>query len=221
MELIITNNLNTKPITTIKQALSIVMGFTDTEKMPSLSYSIPADACSKGAKLRKIKGSVCSKCYALKGNYKRYPNIIKVQYKRLNSINNPQWVEAMSYVINNQKKIKTTGVFRWHDSGDLQGVEHLDKILQVVKNTPTIMHWLPTKESQLIKNYRGKIPHNIVIRLSGSMIDNDNAPIYNNTSTVTTDPLKATCKSYENDGKCGDCRKCWDKEIKNISYLFH
>ena len=212
------NNLNIKPITTIKQALSIVRGFTDTEKMPSLSYSIPADACGKGSKLRKIKGSVCSKCYALKGNYKRYPNIIKVQYKRLASIDNPQWVEAMSYVINNQKKIKTTGVFRWHDSGDLQDAQHLDKILQVVKNTPNIMHWLPTKESYLVKGK--KYPSNLVIRLSGSMIDGK-APKFAHTSTVTTDPLKATCKSYENDDKCGDCRKCWDKEIKNISYLYH
>ncbi len=210
-----------KPIKTIKKALEIIQGLTKTDKMPSSSYSIPAQACNKGAKLRKIKGSVCSTCYALKGNYKRYPAIVKAQYRRLESINNPQWAESMIYLINNKKDIVNSGVFRWHDSGDLQSLEHFEKILQVVKATPQIKHWLPTKESQIIKNYTGKIPHNIVIRLSGSMIDSETTPIYNNTSLVTTDPAKATCRSFENDGKCGDCRKCWDKSIKNITYLQH
>jgi len=30
-----------------------------------------------------------------------------------------------------------------------------------------------------------------------------------------------TCKSFDNNGECGECRKCWDKGIKNISYLAH
>lgn len=208
------------PINTIKKALEIVEGLTTTSKMPSSSYSIPANKCIKGGKLRGIKNSVCANCYALKGNYVRYPKIVEAQERRLLSINNPQWVEAMVFLINNKKDIKDKGVFRWHDSGDLQNVEHLDKILSVVKQTPKIKHWLPTKESQLIKNYKGTIPNNIVIRLSGSMIDGK-APLYDNTSTVTTDKNKATCRSFENNGECGTCRKCWDKDIKNISYLAH
>ena len=208
-------------ISTIKRALEVVQGLTKTDKMPSSSYSIPARACKKGSKLRRIKGSVCSKCYALKGNYARYPAIVEAQQRRLESITGSQWVEGMTFLINNKKDIKDSGVFRWHDSGDLQSLEHFEKILQVVRNTPQIKHWLPTKESQIVKNYKGIIPHNIVIRLSGSMIDSDTPPVYNNTSMVTTDKNKATCKSYENDGKCGECRQCWDKDIKNITYLAH
>ena len=217
MEII--NNLETQ-ITTIKQALDIVQGLTKTDKMPSLSYSIPANECKKGSKLRLIAGSVCSTCYALKGNYKRYPAIIQKQYKRLESISNPLWVKAMIFLIQNKKNIQDTGVFRWHDSGDIQNINHFEKILQVVKATPNIKHWLPTKESQLVKQYKGKIPDNLVIRLSGSMIDGK-APIFKNTSVVTTNKDKATCRAFENNGKCGTCRKCWDKNIKNITYYIH
>jgi len=213
------NNLE-KQITTIKQALDIVQGLTKTDKMPSLSYSIPANECKKGSKLRLIAGSVCSTCYALKGNYKRYPAIIQKQYKRLESISNPLWVKAMIFLIQNKKNIQDTGVFRWHDSGDIQNIDHFEKILQVVKATPNIKHWLPTKESQLVKQYKGKIPENLVIRLSGSMIDGK-APIFANTSVVTTDKDKATCRAFENNGKCGTCRKCWDKNIKNVTYYIH
>jgi len=42
-----------------------------------------------------------------------------------------------------------------------------------------------------------------------------------NTSTVTTDKNLATCRSFENDGKCGICQKCWDVTVKNIVYLKH
>lgn len=207
-------------IKTIKEATQIVKGLTTTSKMPSSSYSLPAKACKKGAKLRDIKNSVCSTCYALKGNYKRYPKIVEAQEKRLEAISDSNWVNAMVYLLSNKKDIQDTKVFRWHDSGDLQSVEHFDKILSVVKQTPDIMHWLPTKESSIIKNYKGKIPDNIVIRLSGSLIDGK-IPLYNHTSTVTTDKANATCRSFENNGECGDCRKCWDKDIKNITYLAH
>jgi len=61
---------------------------------------------------------------------------------------------------------------------------------------------------------------NIVIRLSGTMIDGKN-PIYSHTSTVVTIKNKATCRSFDNEGMCGDCRKCWDKNISNVSYLAH
>ena len=54
--------------------------------MPGLSYSLPAWECQTGAKLRKIPGTPCFGCYALKGNYIRYPAIKKAQYFRLSSL---------------------------------------------------------------------------------------------------------------------------------------
>jgi len=73
----ITVNLD-KP-KTIKKSLEIIGGLTQTEKMPGFSYSLPAQECKTGSKLRKIKNSVCSTCYALKGNYVRYPKISESQ----------------------------------------------------------------------------------------------------------------------------------------------
>jgi hypothetical protein len=119
-----------------------------------------------------------------------------------------------------QKSVVNSGLFRWHDSGDLQSMEHLQKIVDIATATPDIKHWLPTKESNLIKNFKGVIPENLIIRLSGSFVDGK-APLYKNTSTVVSNKDKATCRSFENDGQCKDCRKCLDSSIKNISYLNH
>ena len=216
----IQNNL-TVPIKTLKQATEIIGGYTVTSKMPTISYSISAKDCKTGSKLRKIKNSVCSDCYALKGNYVRYAkNIEKAQNKRLKAIFSKDWVNAMVYIMKHQKRVVNSGLFRWHDSGDLQSMEHFQKIVDIAKSTPNIKHWLPTKESNIIKNFKGDIPKNLIIRLSGSFIDGK-APIYKNTSTVTTNKDKATCRSFENNGQCKDCRKCWDSSIKNVSYLNH
>ena len=211
------NNLN--KIKSIKEAELIMGGLTTTNKMPSLSLSLPAKECNKGSKLRKIKGSVCFDCYAMKGCYSWRP-VQQAQYKRLKALAHPQWVDAMVYLINNKKRVIDSGVFRWHDSGDIQSLEHFENILKVVKATPHVKHWLPTKESQLIKTYKGSIPDNLIIRLSGSMIDGKE-PNYNHTSTVTTNKDIATCRAFENAGKCGDCRKCWDKSVKTVSYYKH
>ena len=59
----------------IKDAKKITYSLTRTSKMPGKSYSLPAWACQTGSKLRKIEGTPCFSCYALKGNYIRYPNI--------------------------------------------------------------------------------------------------------------------------------------------------
>ena len=53
----------------VKEAKAITGGLTYTTKMPGPSYNTPASRCITGAKLRKVPGSVCSSCYALKGNY--------------------------------------------------------------------------------------------------------------------------------------------------------
>ena len=218
--MILENNL-TIPIKTLKQATQIIDSYTVTSKMNTISYSISAFDCITGSKLRLIPNTVCSTCYALKGNYIRYAkNIRPAQNRRLKSISNPNWVNAMIYIMNHQKAVVNSGLFRWHDSGDLQSLEHLQKIVDIAKATPKIKHWLPTKESNLIQNYKGSIPKNLIIRLSGSFIDGK-APKYKNTSTVVSDKDNATCRSFENNGTCGNCRKCWDSSIKNVSYLNH
>ena len=182
--------------------------------MPGLSYSLPAWACQTGSKLRKIEGTPCFSCYALKGNYIRYPKIKEVQYKRLDSITNPLWVEAMAVQIKNQK------YFRWHDAGDIQSVEHLRKIFAVAILTPNTKHWLPTQERKyLLEVDPNEVPDNLIIRLSGSKINGSIPNAWEHTSSVVTENAK--CPSANQDGKCMDCRMCWSKDVKNISYGKH
>jgi hypothetical protein len=197
-----------------KEAKKITQSLTRTSKMPGLSYSLPAWACQTGSKLRKIKGTPCFNCYALKGNYIRYPKIKEVQYKRLDSITNPLWVEAMAVQIKNQK------YFRWHDAGDIQSVEHLRKIFAVAILTPNTKHWLPTQERKyLLEVDQSEVPDNLIIRLSGSKINGSIPNAWEHTSSVVTENAK--CPSANQDGKCMDCRMCWSKDVKNISYGKH
>lgn len=197
-----------------KEAKKITQSLTRTSKMPGLSYSLPAWACQTGSKLRKIEGTPCFSCYALKGNYIRYPKIKEVQYKRLDSITNPLWVEAMAVQIKNQK------YFRWHDAGDIQSVEHLRKIFAVAILTPNTRHWLPTQERKYLLEVDPKeVPDNLIIRLSGSKINGSIPNAWEHTSSVVTENAK--CPSANQDGKCMDCRMCWSKDVKNISYGKH
>jgi hypothetical protein len=203
----------------IREAAQITSSFTKTSKMPGYSYSLPAWACQTGAKLRKAKDSPCFGCYALKGNYARYPLIKKIQYKRLDSIKNPLWVRAMAIQISS-KKISKAGFFRWHDAGDIQSVKHLLKIFKICKLTPKIKHWLPTQERQyILKIPKERIPKNLIIRLSGSKVDGPRPKIWPWTSTVVTSGAK--CPAPTQGGKCLDCRKCWTKSIQNVSYGKH
>ena len=212
---------------TKKEALAISGGCTKTTKMPSESYSLPAKACITGSKLVKVKGSVCEGCYALKGNYHRFAKTIEpLQYKRLESIKNPLWVEAMVKLIGNKP------FFRWHDAGDLQSVEHLSKIVQIARRLDKTLFWLPTREANIVKDLlkTESIPVNLVIRISAMMIDQPaklprslQGQVNVLTSTVHKD-LELTgfkCVAPSQQGKCGSCRACWDNTVTNVSYHAH
>jgi len=205
-------------------ALDLVGGLSAPSKMPCRSYSIPAKYCKTGAKLVSVKNSVCSKCYALKGFY-NMPNPKKCLEKRFNSIYKPEWVEAMTIAIAHKEK---SGFFRWHDSGDIQSVIHLRNICQIAINLPDITFWLPTREYSIVSTYIklfGAIPSNLTIRLSSLMI-NGNAPsgiaktLGLTTSGVSKDK-SFSCPAPNQSNKCMDCRACWNKSVKNVSYKLH
>ena len=198
----------------IKEALKITDSFTRTSKMPGLSYSLPAWACQTGSKLRLVKTSPCYGCYALKGNYTRYPAIKAAQYRRLDAITHPLWVEAMATKIRGQKW------FRWHDAGDVQSIDHMKKIIEVCKLTPNTKHWLPTQERQYLPAPE-EVPENLIIRLSASKVDGTAGNAWEHSSTVTTEEGKRTCPAPDQGGACKDCRACWNKEVKNITYGKH
>jgi len=196
-----------------KEAWTLVGGLSKPSKMPGWSIGIPAKECNTGSKLVNVKGSVCEGCYALKGCYV-FAVVQKAQYKRLEAIQHPDWVLAMATLINSKKP----DVFRWHDSGDVQDVQHLEKIFEVCRLTPNKRHWMPTREAW-IKDHMHKAPANLVVRFSSPMVDQGPVKSWANTSTVST--KSRTCPAPDNNNECGSCRACWDPLVKNIEYGKH
>ena len=198
----------------VKEARKITDSLTRTSKMPGLSYSLPAWACQTGSKLRKVKTSPCYGCYALKGNYTRYPAIKIAQYRRLAAIKMEGWTRAMAVQILKQK------YFRWHDAGDVQSHEHMAKIIEVCKLTPNTKHWLPTQERQYLPKPED-VPENLIIRLSRSKVDGPAGNAWTHDSGVTTKEGERTCPAPDQGGACRDCRACWNKDIKSVIYGKH
>jgi len=200
----------------VKDAKEITGSMTRTSKMPGLSYSLPAWECKTGAKLVKIPGSVCSGCYAMKGNYTRYPAIKAAQYVRLEALKDKRWIAAMVAQVMRQK------YFRWHDAGDIQSPEHLQKIFRVCELTPEVKHWMPTREAQFLKDIDpDTVPKNLIIRMSSHMVDQGPVTFWPWTSTVTSEAAGASCPAPTQGGKCGDCRSCWNRSTPNVSYGKH
>ena len=196
-----------------KEAWDLVGGLSKPSKMPGWAYGLPAKECKTGSKLRKVPGSTCYDCYALKGCYV-FKVVQKAQYKRLASIKHPLWTGAMSLLINSKKSKE----FRWHDSGDVQDEDHLMKIFAVCKLTPAVQHWMPTREAWT-KHFLPLCPKNLVIRFSMPMVDQPASGSWPTTSTVVT--AGATCPAPKQNNECKDCRQCWNPEVKNIAYGIH
>ena len=195
-----------------KAAKKITGGLSAPSKMPGPAYNLPAQACITGSKLVKIPGSVCHGCYALKGRY-RFKNVKDALSRRLASIMDPRWIEAMVVLIDKEP------FFRWHDSGDLQSVQHLKNIFEVCNRTPGTQHWLPTREVKFLPLNFDAIPKNLIIRLSGHKIDKAAASFWPWTSTVVT--AGRTCPAPDQNNECKDCRACWSRDTANVAYGKH
>jgi hypothetical protein len=209
--------------TTNKEAETICHTLSAPSKMPCYSYSTPASRCIIGKKMKDVKGSVCASCYASKGFYVM-PTTKVALAKRFDSLTDPKWVDAMVFLIGNKEK---SGFFRWHDSGDIQGVWHLYKIAQVAERLPHIQFWLPTREYKMVREFMDiyPVPKNLTIRLSALMVDG-NAPdeIAKSLGLVVSGVSQEkgfTCPASNQLNKCGDCRACWNKNVYSVNYKKH
>ena len=185
--------------------------------MPCHSYSIPAKDCQVGNALHQVSGSVCEDCYALKGNY-RFGNVERAMQKRFEALSHPYWVDAMVLMI----EATRNRYFRWHDSGDLQSLEHLTSIAQIAIRLPRVKFWLPTREKKYVNAYLrkfGDFPDNLIVRVSSAMVDGPPPAGYPQTSTVVSSGHD--CPAPEQGNKCLDCRRCWDKSVANVALLKH
>lgn len=223
-------------ITSLKQALSIVGGLSKPEKMPCYCYNLPASRCKMGSKLNLVPGSVCHGCYAAdemdwvkrknaangKWALTRYttPSVKGALQRRYESLSDPLWVPAMVYAINHYAD-RGVNHFRWHDSGDLQDRNHFQNIMMVCSHTPSVNHWLPTREYAVVRGF--SFPDNLCVRLSAHMVDGMPPDYGIPTSTVSTGLpiLGVRCNAPSNDGRCGSCRWCWDRSVSNVDYHHH
>jgi len=210
---------------TIKNALIQIGGMSSTGKMPGDCYSLPASKCNVGSKLRKVPGSACASCYACKHAYV-WPGTIAAMNRRYATLDNPNWIESMVFVIN--KRAKNKPVFRWHDSGDLQSLAHLAAIVKVCELTPSVQHWLPSKEYKIVREYlkaNGSFPGNLCVRLSAPMVGQtlrESAACGLPTSSINV-ATSFQCPVKNGSEGCDtyNCRECWNNNCKNVNYKKH
>jgi hypothetical protein len=224
------------PIATVKAAADIAGSLGYPSKMPGTAYGIPAAACHVGAKLHNVPDTVCSDCYALKGNY-TFPSVAAAQGKRLAAIDNPRWVPAMVKMLRHAHGLDTgkpaaavtsPGWHRWHDSGDLQSVAHLVAICDVARSTPELRHWLPTREVGVLAAFEAAghvIPENLTVRVSATKIDGAPSARHAQTSSVYHKAAPRAgahvCPAYLQGGVCGACRACWSRDVAEVAYPRH
>ena len=212
---------------TIKALQMQVGSLSNPSKMPGFGYSTPAKDCQTGSKLAEIVNSICSICYAKKGRYV-FPNVQNAMQFRLDSISKIDWIDCMVELISKKQSKLPEGqreFFRWHDSGDIQGVWHLEKIAEIARRLPEINFWLPTREYRFVREWLATAtkPNNLQIRLSAYMIDGKPPTELANRLGLTTSGVSQNgfnCPAPKQDNACGDCRACWTSD-ENINYKSH
>lgn len=196
--------------------------FSTPSKVPCKTWSLQAlDTClgSKGSDGNLVPA--CEGCYATTGHY-HMPNVKEPRVHNREDWKREGWVSEFVTAIQKDK------YFRWFDSGDIYDLRLAKKMLDVMRLTPGTKHWLPTRMHKFSK-YKDTFTKmealtNVVVRyssdsISGGIIEGANS------STIIPDPESKTsasiCNSYKTQGKCKDCRNCWDKSIKVIAYPAH
>lgn len=186
--------------------------------MPGWGWSISAEDCITGSKLREVEGSTCSSCYALKGRY-MFPNVKAAHVRRREALDRPDFVDNFVTVLTKLYASGREDRFRWYDAGDLSSLEALEKICEIAERTPHIAHWLPTRELTIVRQLARPIPDNLTVRLSAPMIGQSITPLPGTTWSGVNVEGVATCPAPTQGNKCLDCRLCWSKEP--VSYHLH
>jgi hypothetical protein len=222
-----------------RYARETVGGLGDPSKMPGLAYGLPPRKCRVGRKLAKLTGTPCSKCYACKGRYTATDGhgnpgtVARAQENRLRALesNLAEWSDSFVVILRalSPSTADRDKFFRWHDAGDVQSVEHLQAICDIATRCPDWHFWLPTQEHGDVRKFLaagGRIPENLTIRESSPRLGQRITGTVGCTSYVEPDRAKFRasadrCRAYETGGKCGDCRRCWQRSVPVVIYPEH
>lgn len=192
-------------------------------KMPCLSWSLQAlDTCAGSKKKNGELVDACKGCYATYGNY-LFKNVILAREHNKDDWKRESWVSDMV------KELDNSRYFRWFDSGDCYSLALAEKILEVMESTPWCNHWLPTRMHKFPKFApvfaKMESLSNVVVRFSSDSVQGQTIE-GSTTSTIVqyaeqAEGIGEVCEAYTRDGKCKDCRKCWQKAIPVIVYPAH
>lgn len=141
----------------------------------------------------------CKFCYARVGMY-NMPDVKSLRARNKDDWQADDWVSRM---IDKLSKVRRTskaekavsaGVcyaethFRWFDSGDMYSLSLAEKILEVMRGTPHVKHWLPTRMHKFEKFkpvlFDMMQLDNVCVRLSSDSVTGDILPVEVPNSTI-------------------------------------
>jgi hypothetical protein len=199
------------------------MKFSNTSKLGVRSWSLQAiDTCPGAWASPGVLVDACQGCYATTGNY-RFENVRAPRRFNQEDWQRLDWSDDMVKELNNDR------FFRWFDSGDAYTLGLAEKMLEVMRRTPWVKHWFPTRMHKFPK-FRNVLEDmrklkNVAVRFSSdSIVGEYNKALHGSVIIPTPADVKRgtkLCTAYANEGKCGDCRACYDKKIKTIAYPAH
>jgi hypothetical protein len=200
------------------------MKISVTSKLDGIrSWSLQAlDTCPGSIAAPGELVDACRGCYATTGNY-RFENVKAPRRHNKEDWQRITWADDMVQELNKDR------FFRWFDSGDMYTLALAEKILDVMKRTPWVSHWLPTRMYKFPK-FRQVLAEmqalpNVSVRFSSDSITGQYTKgLHGSVIVPTAADIKrgmTLCRAYENEGKCNGCRACYDKKVKVIAYPAH
>ncbi len=139
----------------------------------------------------------CGTCYALDGFYRtnipaQVGRVLRLDYlhKLISSTQLEEWVDWVTQKIGRLRPIESiprhvpldrylrdaipahdtrVAYLRWHDSGDLFHADYAKALLAVCRQTPKVLHWLPTRMGGLLAGLvrsGERLPPNLSVQVS-------------------------------------------------------
>lgn len=171
---------------------------------------------------------VCRECYAMQGTYNT-PNSKKLRVYNEEDWKKNDWETRVEHELNRLNIEEGIEYFRWFDSGDLYDLKLAEKIKNIIKKTPNIKYWIPTRmyKDKSFVSILDEINSldNAIVRFSNDIIneysDDHGSVVVDDEKIADQIPHVLKCPNdFESkEITCSDCFKCWDKNTKKIAYL--
>lgn len=207
---------------------------SNPSKLNSQSFALPVreDVCLgmidilTGNKLEK-----CKFCYADNRGFYSMPDTKQLREDNLALIK--ENIEAFIVFMVGKLNRMRNKEFRWFDSGDICSLEFLIALIEVCIKTPNTTHWIPTTTwNYPNKEFLAKLEElralpNVRLRASNRAdkveISKGLFPLQ---SVVVNKIGKSTkglfyCPASKQQGKCANCKACYNPNISTIAYLKH